>query len=370
MKVALVPLKYNELNYGGILQFYALQETIKSLGFDFDILNVEAEKLVCRPITPFETKMKRFVKKLVNPIMNTKQSNNRNSGESERIAVMNKFEEMFFGKFMKATDTDILSYDAIICGSDQIWNPVCARERTFLKFVPDAVNKVIYAASLGCDDLTLEQKKAYKPLVERINYVSVREISAKPLLESFVNRDDIEVVLDPTLLLTREEWELLSSHVEHKNYMLTYFLGESKGYENYLKDFAQKNNLTIINVCSENFYEQTEFGDINLNAASPQEFLGLIKNAEVIFTDSFHACVFSSVFNKKFYVFRRKHGESMMGRIETLFKKFQLPNRIIDVLSEISLEDEIDYSGFEQNRKALAEKSVTFLRKSVMNENE
>ena len=134
-----------------------------------------------------------------------------------------------------------------------------------------------------------------------------------------------------------------------------------------MKDFAKKNSLTIVNIISENFSDGIEFGDINLYAASPHEFLSLIKNADIVFSDSFHACVFATIFNKKFYVFKRKNGERMIGRIETLLKNFGLPARIVNDWSKVSLSSSIDYLDFQQKQNVLAEKSISFLKKSVTN---
>ncbi len=368
MKVALIPLKYNELNYGGLLQFYALQKTVEAIGYEFDILKVDAERLVCPSRVSPKIRFKRFVKRMLNVFLNKKtQSGIWEQKIAQRAKVMDEFEKKFFGEFAELNATDISSYDAVICGSDQIWNPTCAKERTFLKFVPEKINKVIYAASFGCDELTQEQKAIYKPLIERLEHVSVRELSGKPLIESFVSRSDIEVVLDPTLLLNKEEWEKLTHPVEYKNYMFTYFLGKCEQHVEYLKDFAKKNSLTIVNIISENFSDGIEFGDINLYAASPHEFLSLIKNADIVFSDSFHACVFATIFNKKFYVFKRKNGERMIGRIETLLKNFGLPARIVNDWSKVSLSSSIDYLDFQQKQNVLAEKSISFLKKSVTN---
>ena len=374
VKVAIIPLKYDELNYGGVLQFYALQKTIKKLGFNIEILKVDAETKVCiaegkRTIT---TKIKRLMLKAVSPVLRLKNRRKIEKYIRERKRKIEEFKTAHYTNTVDITDINMNEYIAVVCGSDQIWNPKWARERAFLGFAPNGVNTVIYAASLGCEIMTEYQKSIFKPLVENINFVSVRELSAKSLLESFTDRKDIEVVLDPTLLLKVSEWDEITKPVEHTDYVFTYFLGEYNDFAEYVKAFAASKNLKIINIpyASGERVDSTDFGDVKIYDASPQEFISLIKNATVVFTDSFHACVFSSLFKRKFYIFKRKNGEEMMGRIETLIKNFNLPNRIIDITSEISLDQEIDYSGFEQLQDELIRKSINFLNMSVSNDKE
>ncbi|MBE6965539.1 MAG: polysaccharide pyruvyl transferase family protein [Ruminococcaceae bacterium] len=372
MKVAIVPLKYDEFNYGGVLQFYALQKTLRKLGFDIEILKVNDETKVCLPAESkaISISLKRKVLKVISPILRFCKVRKIERYVKDRKVKVEKFKNKYYSRTVDESETDISEYTAVVCGSDQIWNPKFARKRSFLGFVPKGVNKVIYAASLGCENMTEDQKVVFKPLVEKIDFVSVREFSAKLLLESFVDRNDIEVVLDPTLLLKDVEWNEITKPVEHSNYVLTYFLGEYGDFAKRVKDFAESNNLKIINIpyASGERIDSMNFGNVKIYDASPQEFISLIKNATVVFTDSFHACVFSSLFKRKFYIFKRKNGEEMMGRIETLIKNFNLPNRIIDITSEISLDQEIDYSGFEQLQDELIRKSINFLNMSVSND--
>lgn len=368
-KLGLVPLLYEEYNYGGVLQFYALQKVLVELGYECEIVKVQDFGYAC----DLETKktFKTYLRKLFIPIFRIKSNmdiakiNRYTLSRKEKI---NYFKQKYFSKMISIEDYNLLKrYDAVICGSDQIWNPKWAKKRTFLTFVPDEVNKVIYAASLGCEKLTESEINSLKPLIERINHVSVREYSAKNIIKEFLPDKKIDVVLDPTLLITSNEWEKIAVDPNIENYIFTYFLGEYHQYHEFIMDFAKKRNLKIVNIpySSIERIDKDIFGDIQIYDASPEEFIGLIKNASVIFTDSFHACVFSTLFEKSFYVFERKSSGNMIGRIKTLQEHFGIKDRIITLDSKINLNENIDYSKKDIIQSQLIFESLNYIKESI-----
>ena len=366
MKVGLVPLLYDEYNYGGVLQFYALQYVLRKEGFECEIVffhNDEKVSFVCLNLyRQIILKIKIFIASKLFRKKNMKLDNKLR----KRKEKIDAFKKQYYSEFVDEKNVDLKSYDAFICGSDQIWNPAWARRRSFLEFVPESVNKIIYAASLGCENLTEEQKKCFKPRIERLNYVSVREESAKVILQTFIDKPQIELVLDPTLLLSRKEWINIKKNTNYKNYIFTYFLGEYSDKLSYLSTFAREKGLKIINIvyASGEREDINDFGDIQIIDADPSEFLGLIDGADYIFTDSFHACVFSMLFKKEFYVFQRDGSKQMLGRITTLFNNFNLPNRIIPV-GEINELPKIDYTYIDERQEVLKNKSIRFLQESL-----
>ncbi|MBE5968374.1 MAG: polysaccharide pyruvyl transferase family protein [Lachnospiraceae bacterium] len=371
-KVGLIPLLYDEYNYGGILQFYALQRTIKNLGYDFEIVKVPDGGLVCSPMR--NQTWKSIILRCIKPLLDISEKKNQRiikRNIEKRIDKINIFKNKYYGEYVNKTgNNDCMQYDAIICGSDQIWNPKWAKKRTMLTFVPDEVNKVIYAASIGCEEMSDDEKEAFKPLIERIQHISVREFSAKKLLNSFIVDKDIQVVLDPTLLLSPDEWKQLEVTPKTRGYILTYFLGEYGQYHLFIKQLADTYQLHIINIlfASGERVDNEAFGDRQIVDASPEEFIGLISNAEAVFTDSFHACVFSTLFHRRFYVFERKSSSNMVGRIMTLQEHFNLGNRIITLNSKVDLTESIDFSHNDEYQRRLAEASLTYLRESIENE--
>lgn len=369
-KIGLVPLLYDEYNYGGVLQFYALQTALKKLGYEIVILKYNNEEKVI-PVSNDNDTLYKKLRMFVYSLLHKNDEKHLNSVLQHRRDKIKLFKEQYYSKVEDEKNIDISTFCAVICGSDQIWNPKWARKRNFLEFVPDDVNKIIYAASLGTEKMLDSEKECFKPRIERINHISVREFSAKKLLDEFVERKDIEVVADPTLLLTATDWELIidEKEVPSESYILTYFLGDYSRIKNYISDFAGSKRIHIVNIpyASGERVDSEKFGDIRLQDLSPQEFLGLIKNAEYVFTDSFHACVFSTLFQRQFYVFERDGKKNMSGRINTLMENFHLQSRFIPVAPIQELPD-IDYSNNDYWQDKILTKSISFIRESLSHE--
>ena len=222
--------------------------------------------------------------------------------------------------------------------------------------------KISYAASFGISSIP-EMKKIYvSNELKRFKAISVREDDGKKIVENLTNRNDIEVVIDPTMLLSKNDWKEISKkpkNMTEKKYILNYFLGDiSKNKADIINKFAEDNNYEVINILDKNskYYE-----------CGPSEFLYLIDNAELICTDSFHSCVFSILFDKSFVVFDReneKH-QTMSSRIETLINKFKLDNRKfngIEITKENICHDYTNaYKVLDEERK----KANEFLKKAL-----
>ena len=155
----------------------------------------------------------------------------------------------------------------------------------------------------------------------------------------------------------------------YKKYIFTYFLGEYSDKKDYIQKIADRTNLKIINIkcASGERLDKNCFGDHEIIDADPGEFLGLISGAEYVFTDSFHACVFSVLFKKQFFVFKRDSNNKMFGRIDTLFEHFHLPNRNIAVNRNIDDLESIDYTNDILQIQLRAE-SLEYLFGSIRNE--
>ena len=373
-KIAVIPLLYDEINYGGVLQFYALQKILKQQEYEVNILQVNNETFV---IPRKEIHSLSFKGRIARMLFYPKRKKNERILKyalEDRKAKVKQFKAKHYSNVVDLSYADLKSYDAFICGSDQIWNPTYARQRHFLAFAPDDSNKIIYAASLGTESITEKQAAYMKPYIDGIRHVSVREHSGKKLLDSFCQRNDIEVVLDPTLLLTKDEWcSILPREQRRTNdYVFTYFLGSvSEETKNTIRDYARKNELRVINVAfaSGEKVDLDFFGDVNLKNLGPEEFLSYIKEARAVFTDSFHACVFSILFNTVFYVFERKTTTNMNGRIHTLHQNFHIESRFVTATHPIDeIAEQIDFSRIAEYQNTLRQKSIDFLLESIQNE--
>lgn len=234
-----------------------------------------------------------------------------------------------FNKLIKTDYKNIDSYDCYIVGSDQVWNPQCMENLydIFLLNSNKYLRKVSYAASFGVESLPSEYIQLFKKCIDSFDYVSVREDKGKEIINDMLKNKEVEVLIDPTMLLSKNEWAAVSKMpkafncIKGKKYILNYFLGElSEERINEIERVAKENDCIIINMLDSNspFYE-----------CGPSEFIYLEMNAFLICTDSFHSSVFAFLFDKPFIVFDREEiGKNNMGsRIDTLLKKFNMKDR-------------------------------------------
>lgn len=316
MRIAIVTITNGE-NYGNRLQNYAVQQQLEKG-------NIHIETLRNKSGQSFS--LIRSVKKLLkNTIFYFKYKNEINRKKcfhefNNNYIVFSKY-EVSNSKIPKKIDE---KFDLFICGSDQIWNPNYEEnaEVNFLQFT-SRNKKVSFAASFGANNIPEHRKHSMSTWLDDFKYISVREDSGKNIVKQLTNRDDVEVLVDPTMLITAQEWDKLCKkpkQLKSKKFILNYFLGDISYHRKKQIDIiAKENNCEIINLMDKrNVFYQT----------GPSEFLYLEKNAFLICTDSFHSCVFAILYNTPFIVFEREDNTvSMNSRIDTLLRKFKLEDR-------------------------------------------
>lgn len=351
-KVGIVTIIDNN-NYGNRLQNYAVQESLKKLN-KYEVETIKNEPRLNSKISKF----KYFLKWIKSILIKVKNIIN-NSLRKKRFLEFNKenikFSRRTFNVFNKYTE-----YEYFVVGSDQVWNPLFSRLRDFelLNFDTTA-KKVSFSASFGISELPNEYKENARKGLLDFNNISVREDAGKEIIKNLGVDKEVEVLVDPTMLLTTEEWDKISKkpvQLKNKKYILNYFLGElSKERKQKIDSIAQENDCEIIDILNPNspFYQ-----------TGPSEFLYLEKNAFAIFTDSFHSCVFAILYNVPFLVFDREDkNEKMNSRIDTLLKKFELEDR--RYLGEITYKNlQINYSKAHKKIEEEKQKTMNFFRKS------
>ncbi len=354
MKKVLIITLFSDNNFGNKLQNYALQQTIIKL--DSNIL-VRTQKIKYEKIT--DNHFEYYIWKIYSSIKNIFKCKKINQKEKCFLEFDSKFIN-YTDKYVGSnTYKKIKNYDYYIYGSDQVWNPFgVGNSNFFLGGLSD--NNFSYAASLSTNEIPISLIEKYKRNLSSFKKISVRETVGKKLLESILNRNDIDVLVDPTMLLSSDEWDKISKkpkNFNEKKYILNYFLGDlSKDREESIIKVANDNDCTIINILDKNspYYN-----------CGPQEFLYLEKNAFLICTDSFHSSVFAFLFNKPFIVFERDDSENdMSSRIDQLLCKFDLRDRKYDgKISNNNLK--IDYSNGKKILKNEIKKSLSFLKDSL-----
>lgn len=243
-------------------------------------------------------------------------------------------------------------YNCFITGSDQVWNRT--KSPYFLRFA-SAEKRIAFAPSFGVGVIPRELHPIYRKWLSEIPYLSVREERGAEIIRELTGRE-VPVVPDPTLCLSREEWERIESKpvFADGDYVLTYFLGnETNRYRSYIESYAREKALKIIDL-----YDMRE---PEYYAADPAEFVWLIHHAKAMFTDSFHGTVFSLIFHTPFLVFDRieSGGTSMSSRIETLLKMVGMEDRRFRADADV---EDIVFSGTDATIKIQADKAVAFLR--------
>lgn len=218
----------------------------------------------------------------------------------------------------------IATFDAFVCGSDQIWNPNYPENSMidFLQFAPEH-QRIAIAPSFGTSTIPEARREIFAEWISSIPHLSVREDAGAKIIKDLTGRE-AQVLLDPTFALTAEEWLTFAKKPEtcpERKFVFCYFLGNrTKKYSRFIQNYAKKNDCDIV--------DAYDIHDLTYYDIDPQEFVWLLANAEAVFTDSFHGTAFSLNLQKPFVVFDRvEGGASMSSRITTVLKKTGMEDR-------------------------------------------
>ncbi len=386
-KIGITTLYTGSTNYGGCLQSYALCKILKDMGHD-----------------PYQIKYRLKKRSTKQRIIRSIKSQHIVFSTKKRIhmiiaSLQNKFYKVdndigiFMNSFCKFRDSiphtitlynnhtisQCTDFDIYITGSDQVWNIGVSNDFSdfyWLSFVSQDKKKISYAASISKSDFPKELYPKVKQLLSDYSAISVREKQDKELLDKIIGKDKAHWVLDPTLLLSRKEWDhqCTTNPFKDKKYVFVYLLGDNKKQRQFVTTWAKKNNRIVINIpylLGQYRSCDRKFGDIRKSDVTPNLWLSLIRDADCVFTDSFHATVFSSIFHTPFYVFKRNKDNErtcMNSRIYSLTELLGCENRIIENNADIDsipdLED-IDFVQADKNVAIKREESISFLKNAL-----
>ena len=350
-KIGIITIIDNN-NYGNRLQNYAIQCILQKYKFETSTILNE----------PFKNDKKLYLLRIIKYIK-YKGTYSNNLLRYNNFKKFNK--RIFFSNKLANPFKKINEFDFVITGSDQVWNPRFGRLRDV-----DLLNnvhpkkRIAYSASFGINNLPKKYINKLQKSLLKFKAISVREYRGKEIIEELTGRKDVEVLIDPTMLLTAEEWDKVSKRPEQlnllngKKYILNYFLGNlSEERRKEIEKIAKESECEIINILDKKnpFYK-----------TGPSEFLYLEKNAFLICTDSFHSSVFAILYNRPFIIFDREQDgmQSMNSRIDTLINKFELKNRIYN--GSITKENlNHDYTKAHKILEKEREKSLKFLKKAL-----
>lgn len=263
-------------------------------------------------------------------------------------------------------------YDYFIIGSDQVWNPnlwgYSNNEKDFFLNFADSNKRIAYAASFGIEKVPSNKEDLFKNGLNNMKAISVREQEGAKIVKELINKD-VPVVIDPTMLLTQDEWHNMAEKPDWYNgekYILTYFLGKSFKYKNL-------NNI-ILKLSKEKgwkVYNLLDRDSFDMYVSTVEEFIYLIEHAELICADSFHATVFSILMKRPFLVVNCNNNEKndMSSRIYTLLSLFKLNDRFLTIENDrnLSVEDifKMDYSKIDEILNIERKKAIAYIKTSL-----
>ena len=368
MKVGIITFYHKSSNYGGVLQAYALCVIANRQIDAQQILYSKGLKASNITLKNLKTMLKRFLSKFLRKRCNKTLKNRQLSFELFQSVVPHSNIEYDAQTIVNSLDV----YDIFITGSDQVWNVAYYDDIYRLDFVPPTKYKFSYAAGVSSGVLTKEQQEIFRKSLSTFDAISVREESAVKTLQPLTDKK-VEWVLDPTLLLSPEDWnQICPPRRVAEKYVFCYFLGELALSNKKIIEFAHSKNLKVVSMpyLARTSRKDSDFGDYKIYDAPPPDFISLIKNAEYVFTDSFHATVFSHIYHKNFFVFNRAGLKSMNDRIYSLISLFNTQDRFCDTKAKISLKyieslPPIDYNKEFLKFEEQKEKSIKFLRENL-----
>lgn len=355
MKVGILTF-HRAYNYGAILQAYALQKKLREMDIQSEVIDyLSKEKRAQNKLFAYNKKfgLKGNLSKLVKDCYRKKKNAAFDQFMAEEMCISPKN----YATFEELVQMDQQEpYDAYIVGSDQVWNfNNTLKDSAFLLcFVSNDAKKCSYAASLGSAKFDEELYALYKTEIEKFRILTVREESAVSEY-GFLKENNAKVVVDPTLLLSRDTYEAIANpRIPTKKYAFMYTIAGERNLRKFAENFCRENGLVLVNSKKSRVFFQH---------ASPRDFLSFIQHAECIFTNSFHGTALSIMMEKQFIT--EVHTKtSLNNRSNDLMKKLGLQDRDIDSDAFASRKT-IDYGRVDAILAELRSDSVDILKQIV-----
>lgn len=361
-------------NYGSVFQAYALQQMCENLGYKVEIIdytfpNVQHQHNKYAKVNDAQPQEPKWIKLLfANALLK------QHKGIAEFVR---KYQHLSPTAYHAPNELHYNPphYDVYITGSDQLWSPRhCNGDPAFmLHFADDDALKISYAASIGANKIPKDLQPLYKELLSRYQHISVRETSGVKVIQDVVGKD-ATTVLDPTLLLNKDEWNRIAvpQRLVKKKYILCYYLNYSFNAFPYVDELANhlqnQTGYEIVRVARPPHklsYSHTTYKV----GASPEEFLALVRDAEVVLTTSFHGTAFAVNFGKPLLSIVENR-EASDSRQVSLLNNLGLMNQVLSLSDSFpNLESAVYDVASEQARlEVLRQESKQFLLTALKDE--
>lgn len=363
MKIGIITF-HSAHNYGACLQAYALQTLLNNNGYDVNIIDFRNE-FIDKNFRPFAIREGNIYRKIRSIAINIVCLNKN----VKRYLNFKRFINSYYILTDKVTPSNLDDklgqyFDVIITGSDQVWNPNLAGgllDAYTLNWGCEETKRIAYAASVGDVKIVQNNVEKFRNKLKKIDNISVRETDLKKELEIILEKN-INVVLDPTLLLGVDFWNSMAISGPKEKYLFAYAIGNHDIHQQFVNYVSEKMNMPVIHVERRNKYKNVL---LNCYEAGPCEFLGLVRDSQIVITTSFHSTVFSILFHKQFWVVPPSDtGE----RILELLKLVGLTNRIIggeNDFDKVDLQNSINYSEVDKKIEIAKLDSKTWLFSAI-----
>lgn len=359
-------------NYGTKLQAIALQQYLRNLNHEVQLVNFNPPDVdnVVKNKSTLIKKIQNKYNMCVGKLVNKKYC-------KELYARSKRFEDVISENCILTdkirNDSEYINicnqFDVLICGSDQIWNPNWYHPFYYADFEEIKTPRIAYAPSIGTSYIYDKVKENVLHSVSKFLAIGMREQTGVEAIKELTAKP-VKKVVDPTLLLDKDAWKkILNIYTESKSedYICCYFLGENKKHWKAVYRYAKKYDLNI-KIIPQHTAAYMRKGTIEASAGI-KEFVELIANAKCVFTDSFHAIVFSVIFNKEFQVFERfdsKSSTSQNSRIYDFLRTVGLDKHLITFNSDnIPYIGNIDYEDVNNKLEKEIHESTQFLREEI-----
>lgn len=359
---------HEDPNYGSMLQAYALVAAIKSFGY-------EAEYISYRNY-PYQSWLIRVIKTIVRHLGLKKSVHEFSFFDTPEFAdTLNAFKrfhrryipsskKIYYSNTIR-TITEHNEYTNYIIGSDQSWSPYLydSRKPYFLDFA-ELPKRNAYAPSLGTTNISVEYKQLLQQKLSLFNHLSCRENSNSEMLSSLIGRE-VKNVLDPTLLLSFKEWDKIATTPKiNGDYILAYILGEKDTIIKFADNLGNKTSLLVYYIVTRPKHKNHKN---TLTGIGPDDFVGLVKHAKYVVTDSFHGTLFCIIYKVQFYAFSKQKGDMNNKdniRILEFLKTLRLEERFQDDNHAFLLEN-VNYEESHHILLSMQKESVAFLKLCV-----
>lgn len=379
-------INYDYPDYGGMLQAYASFRKLKDLGYDPEAINITSISKDIR-----NRKIKYFAKNILDGsivkeksqivLKKIKRRFNKelNTNLNKRYEAFDKFQKEHFKVSREYKNWGELTkgcseYSSVLVGSDQLWLPSnIAGDYYTLSFVPDKINKISYATSFGVSNIAKRQREVVSKFLGRINYLSAREETGQKIIKDLTGRE-AQLVCDPALLLTAEEWDedTTPGRLIKENYIFCYFMGNNLWQREFVEELKRKTGYKIVALLHLDQYIKAdeEYVDYAPFDISPTDFINLVKNSEMVCTDSFHGTVFSLIYSKQFFTFMRfsdKATLSTNSRITTLLKCIGVEDRLVCQKTDLEslLNSKMDIDEIQSRISKFRSASLHYLKNAL-----